>query len=193
MSRTVDGPADRSGERSGGSGRTALRLRRVLSTLLGGLFLFLLLVYWPLAVREANAAWGWPAWDHPLAAVAGVLLIMAGAGVFGYAMAYMTLAGSGTPVPTDPPSRLVTSGPFSRSRNPIYAGYALVLVGEALLFGEAALYLYVLLALVFFQVTTVWFEEPRLRRKFGEEYQDYTRRVRRWLGRRRPQPTGHRT
>lgn len=161
----------------------AARLRRVLSAALGTLFLVALLIWGPIEVREANAERGWPVWGHPLARVAGVVLIMAGAGLVGYSMALMTRLGAGTPVPTDPPTRLVVQGAFRWSRNPIYLGYAVVLLGEALLFGEAALYLYWVGALVFFHATVVGYEEPRLRRRFGEEYERYARRVPRWLGR----------
>jgi len=155
--------------------------RRIFSTALGVTFLSLLFVYWPHQVREANRAWGWPVWEHSLGRVAGVLLILAGAGLVGYSMALMVRRGAGTPVPTDPPKRLVVSGPFHHSRNPIYIGYAAVVLGEALLFGQAALYLYVLVCLAFFELTIRRYEEPRLRRRFGEEYEHYAREVPRWV------------
>jgi protein-S-isoprenylcysteine O-methyltransferase Ste14 len=161
-------------------GRLALT-RRIFSTALGATFLFFLLVYWPHEVREANRAWGWPVWEHPLGRVAGVLLILAGAGLVGYSMALMVRRGAGTPVPTDPPTRLVVSGPFRRSRNPIYIGYLAVVLGEALLFGQAALYLYVLVCLAFFELTILGYEEPRLRRRFGAAYEGYAREVPRWV------------
>jgi len=156
-------------------------IRRVLSTALGVTFLFLLFVYWPHEVQKASRSWGWPVGEHPLARIGGVRLIMAGAGLVGYAMALMVRRGAGTPVPTDPPTRLVVSGPFRWSRNPIYVGYTAIVLGEALLFGEAALYLYVLVCLAFFELTILGYEEPRLRRLFGDEYRQYARQVPRWV------------
>lgn len=161
--------------------RSIALVRRTFSTALGVTFLFLLFVYWPHEVEKANQRWGWPTWEHPLARIGGVLLIMAGAGLVGYSMALMVRRGAGTPVPTDPPTRLVVSGPFRWSRNPIFIGYAVIVVGEALLFGQAALYLYVLACLAFFELTVRGYEEPRLRRLFGEEYERYARQVPRWL------------
>ena len=93
---------------------------------------------------------------------------------------------AGTPVPAAPPPRLVVSGFYRYVRNPIYAGFLAVLLGEALLFGSAGLLEYALIAWAIGAAAVRWYEEPRLARAFGAEYARYRRCVRAWLPRLRP-------
>ena len=94
-------------------------------------------------------------------------------------------AGEGTPAPFDAPRRFVARGPYRYVRNPMYLSFAMFLLGVALLFAHwswmIAAYAAALIVLV---NLFVWFyEEPVLRRKFGEEYAGYSARVARWLPR----------
>jgi protein-S-isoprenylcysteine O-methyltransferase Ste14 len=79
------------------------------------------------------------------------------------------------------PNRLVTTGAFALSRNPMYLGFALVLVGASAFSGGLSA---LLLALVFLPVADRWYipyEERLLAQAFGTAWEDYKRRVRRWL------------
>jgi protein-S-isoprenylcysteine O-methyltransferase Ste14 len=90
------------------------------------------------------------------------------------------------------PNALVTDGPFRYVRNPIYlAGITLVL-GVALLYSpwSAVDLAAPILLLVFFHVRVIRIEEPALRRRFGPPYDEYCRRVSRWMP--RPSPRGAR-
>lgn len=156
-------------------------VRRVASLALGAVFLTLLLWVWPLAFRRLNDAWGWPRWESAPTDALGVLLIASGAALFVWCAATLVRTGRGTPVPTDPPERLVAAGPYARSRNPMYLAYLAILLGEALLFGEAALLLYLGIAALGFRLLVARFEEPWLRRRFGDELERYAARVPRWL------------
>jgi protein-S-isoprenylcysteine O-methyltransferase Ste14 len=93
------------------------------------------------------------------------------------------LRGLGTPAPFDPPKKLVTEGPYRVVRNPMYWSVALVLGGEALVFRSATLIEILALFGVGVVAFVLLYEEPTLRRKFGSEYDDYCRRVPRWLPR----------
>jgi protein-S-isoprenylcysteine O-methyltransferase Ste14 len=163
-------------------------LRRVFSILLGAAFLILVFVYWPHEVLEARWAAAWPRWTFQsqpgwifLGRILGGTLILAGAGIFGYCTFLFGRKGSGTPVPTDPPERLVISGPFRWSRNPMYLAYTMILVGETLVIGHTALLLYTAICTAAFHCMAVG-EEVLLRRRFGEPYERYLRQVPRWLG-----------
>lgn len=161
--------------------RTLRALRRLASLALGAVFLILLFWVWPRDFRRLNEAWAWPRWEGPMVEATGVALLAAGlAAVVGCALV-LVRAGGGTPVPTDPPERLVAAGPFARSRNPIYLAYLLILLGEALLWGDAALLLYAALVAAATHLWVVLVEEPGLRRRFGEEFERYAGRVPRWL------------
>jgi protein-S-isoprenylcysteine O-methyltransferase Ste14 len=92
----------------------------------------------------------------------------------------------GTPVPAASPPRLVVSGWYRYVRNPIYAGFTIVLIGQALLFGSAGLLEYTVVAWIIGAAAVRWYEEPVLTRKFGADYQAYRRNVPAWIPRPRP-------
>ncbi len=92
----------------------------------------------------------------------------------------------GTPVPVASPPRLVVSGFYRYVRNPISVGFLIVLLGEALLFGSPGLLGYALIAWCVGAAAVRWYEEPRLARAFGAEYQAYRQAVPAWLPRLHP-------
>lgn len=100
--------------------------------------------------------------------------------------------GEGTIMPWDPTRRLLIAGLYRHVRNPMILSLILLQVGEALLFASWGI---ALLALLNFLVNTVYFifsEEPGLKERFGDEYVEYTKHVRRWIPRLRPWlPGGH--
>ena len=112
----------------------------------------------------------------------GIVLIVLGVGVAALGLRWFAVAGT-TPNPMQPQNatRLVISGPYAMSRNPMYVGDAIILAGIAVWIGSV-LNLFVLAAFVWiidrFQIAT---EEKVLSGIFGDEYAAYRRRVRRWL------------
>jgi protein-S-isoprenylcysteine O-methyltransferase Ste14 len=90
--------------------------------------------------------------------------------------------GHGTPAPFAPPQRLVVVGFYRYVRNPMYVGFAAGWIGLWIIFGHADLSLSAAVAVVALAVHlfVMFYEEPTLRRKFGAEYDEYRRNVRRW-------------
>jgi protein-S-isoprenylcysteine O-methyltransferase Ste14 len=88
--------------------------------------------------------------------------------------------GRGTPAPFDPPRRLVIRGPYRFVRNPMYIGAGLALGGAALFFESVPLLAYCSGFLFASHLFVVGYEEPTLSRTFGQEYEAYCHRVRRW-------------
>jgi protein-S-isoprenylcysteine O-methyltransferase Ste14 len=88
------------------------------------------------------------------------------------------LRAKGTPVPFNPPPRLVTSGPYGRSRNPMLTGVFLFLLGLGLAMNSVSL---VLFFLPLFILANVWelkaIEEPELVKRLGDDYTEYRRRT----------------
>ena len=79
------------------------------------------------------------------------------------------------------PKKLVTNGLFQYTRNPIYLGFTMALLGIAILLGSATAFIPVL---VFFLITNFWyipFEEKNMVAIFGQDYLFYKRKVRRWI------------
>jgi protein-S-isoprenylcysteine O-methyltransferase Ste14 len=141
-------------------------------------------IAWALAVAAGLAL----DWLHPLRLMPwSIVLVLFGVLVFALALvlllwAVMTIREAGSHVETHlPTTRIVHSGPYRFSRNPIYLAMMLGLVGLSVAFNS----LWVLAMLVpFFLVIrygVVAREEAYLERKFGDLYRLYRSRVRRWL------------
>ena len=114
---------------------------------------------------------------------AGLIPFTLGACVSLWCVKDFVVRGRGTPAPFDPPTRLVLQGPYRYVRNPMYVGLFLVLIGEAMLYSSFFVLLYSLFLVAAAHIFVVFYEEPTLRRKFGESYEQYLRSVPRWLPR----------
>jgi protein-S-isoprenylcysteine O-methyltransferase Ste14 len=127
---------------------------------------------WELAVLPVGLA----RWAGPVPIAVGAL---------GYLTCALDFAitGEGTPAPIDPPRTLVTRGFYRLVRNPMYLSVLSVLIGEAMLFGSATLLAFGMALAVVFHLFVVLVEEPGLRARFGTAYEEYCRRVPRWVPR----------
>lgn len=103
-----------------------------------------------------------------------------GYGLYRGAGRYRAVHHAGPPGFAHPPDRLLTTGPYALSRNPMYLGHLVFLAGLALATGSA-----VAVAGLLWQWrrlgARVLEDEERLERIFGDEYREYVRRVPRWL------------
>lgn len=89
--------------------------------------------------------------------------------------------GETTVKPFEDPSLLITSGPFSISRHPMYLGMASILLGVAFIMGTVISFVFPMLFVVAMELLFISHEEEDLERIFGEKYREYRRRVRRWV------------
>ncbi len=131
----------------------------------------------------------------PIVVIACELILRAGALAFdpwgipllvlGYAQYrlvgnFRTARGGGGPGIANPPTRVVAEGPYRLTRNPMYLGHIIFMLGLALTLRS-------LVALAILVLRAIWFhhrvlaDEARLTARFGAEYTDYTRRVKRWV------------
>ena len=106
--------------------------------------------------------------------IGGGLLVLSCVGWF-------VVVGRGTPAPFDPPRSFVPGGPYRWVRNPMYLGALLVLVGFGLWHASGSMVLLALPALALAHLFVVLYEEPTLRRRFGQPYVAYLARVNRWV------------
>ena len=138
-----------------------------LAAIFGGLALDRQL--WPLRIPS------WYGWD----VMAAVLIIAFALLVF---PSIARFVGSKTTLfPFRASSRLVTTGAYRFSRNPMYLGFALLTVAAGLMLETWWPVLLLPAAIALLQVVVIAREEQYLARRFGQEYIDYCRRVRRWL------------
>ena len=118
--------------------------------------------------------------------VLGALMIAAGLPVLLDSFARFAIQGLGTPAPVAPPQHLIVTGLYRYVRNPMYVAVSLLIFGQGFLFGDIPLLEYGLVVCLGFFAFVLLYEEPALRRKFGDEYRLYCARVPRWIPRLRP-------
>jgi protein-S-isoprenylcysteine O-methyltransferase Ste14 len=130
--------------------------------------------------------------------LAGVAMVAVGAALLLACIWEFAHRGRGTLSPVDPPRELVVRGLYRYVRNPMYLSVTLIVLGEVLLTGSRALLAYWAIWFVCVNLFVIGYEEPHLRRRFGESYERYTRTVRRWIPRARaslpsesPRPPAH--
>lgn len=121
-----------------------------------------------------------------LALIGGSLLIALGAATYFACQWDFAFFGRGTPAPIDEPRKFVSRGLYRHVRNPMYLGVLTTIVGWATLFRTTALLWYALGVAIAFHLFVLLYEEPHLKRVFGQEYEEYCARVNRWLPARRP-------
>lgn len=133
-------------------------------------------VLWPLLLLALQAVIdrGWPQLN-----LWGLPLLAWGYGQYKLAGILRTERGGGGPGLSNPPERLVTTGPYRFTRNPMYLGHLVFFLGLAITFSG--------LAWLLFAAHLVWFDrraradETHLLELFGPAYADYRGRVKRWV------------
>jgi protein-S-isoprenylcysteine O-methyltransferase Ste14 len=137
-----------------------------LMTLLIGIALRRSLPFPLFATSEATIA----AW---VLVVAGLLLVAWGAS---------TMLRAGTRIdPTKPTTTIVRSGPFRFTRNPLYLAMAILYSGLSIYFQSLPALLLLPAAMTLMYYAVIRHEERYLEGKFGNEYRDYRKSVRRWV------------
>jgi len=115
----------------------------------------------------------------------GVPLIVLGASGLLWCIWQFFSEGRGTLAPVDAPKHLVVRGLYTYVRNPMYVSVATILIGETILFLSTAIMIEAGIFMVLAYSFVVFYEEPTLRRQFGESYERYSQTVGRWIPRRR--------
>lgn len=151
-----------------------------LFTVFGGPgILLVLLPWWMTRGRLPVSEPAWRVWVAATLIAAGVPLLLESTVRF-------IVKGRGALVPSVPTEHLVLSGFYRFVRNPMYLGVFSVLLGEAVLFRSASIGSELAIAIACVNLFVHLYEEPKLRRAFGEEYQRYCENVPRWLPRMKP-------
>lgn len=114
-------------------------------------------------------------------ALIAVVLFVVGAAIYLWCVWDFATFGRGTPAPIDAPKKLVVRGLYRYVRNPMYVGMFLVLLGWLVLFQTIAILLYLVCWATVVHLFVVFYEEPRLRKLFGDDYEKYRYTTGRWL------------
>ena len=126
--------------------------------------------------------WLWPAatWDHAWAGALGAVLFWGGLALMAWAI--WTFRQQRTSVvPHQMPARIITTGPFAFTRNPIYLGDLMVLAGVVLGQGAYLMAGLVPLLAVILARRFIAPEEARMKQSYETEFARYAQKTRRWL------------
>ena len=117
--------------------------------------------------------------QHPYTKIG--LLLTAGSLLMVFYLRYIFYHRDTTIKPFAKSDQLITNGIYRISRNPIYIGMVVFLVGTAILFGSATPWIVIPFYPWLINRKFILIEEEMLEKEFGEEYRKYKSRVRRWI------------
>lgn len=126
---------------------------------------------------------------NTFALIAGLLLIFTGLYIMILTITKFVRIGKGTLAPWSPTGKLVIDGMYRYVRNPMIIGVLIVLTGESIAILSLNIFIW---TLIFFIINNIWYifyEEPDLEKKFGDEYRKYKKSVPRWIPRLEPYKT----
>ncbi len=113
--------------------------------------------------------------------VPGLAVFFAGLAIYLWCAWDFAVKGFGTPAPIDAPRLLVVKGLYRFTRNPMYVGVSAMILGQAIYYRSWSIVVYMCVIVLAFNLFVRLYEEPTLRRLFGEPYNEYCRKVPRWF------------
>jgi protein-S-isoprenylcysteine O-methyltransferase Ste14 len=138
-----------------------------------------------LVFAVAGGAWA-PLLDRPRWHFVLAGLALAPVGAVAIQAVREFVAHGGTPVPLDPPTSLVTTGPYAYLANPMQVASSVLLAAWGFLLVSSAIVAGAVMAAAFSAGLAAWTEDGELRQRFGAEWEEYRDGVRLWLPRWRP-------
>lgn len=159
-------------------------LRHLMSILLLPFTVVAVVPYWLLtALVVSDSRWLVSSPITWLSRSTGVVFIIAGFVLFSWCVSLFVRVGQGTLAPWDPTRNLVAVGPYRFVRNPMITGVALLLIGQALIWGSWVVGIWAGVFIIINHVYFVFLEEPGLEERFGEPYRLYKDNIPRWVPR----------
>jgi protein-S-isoprenylcysteine O-methyltransferase Ste14 len=154
----------------------------------GGLMMFVLPA---IVIEGSGTAWAQP-WRRPVWQFNLMTQLLAVPALIGLSAVHeFVTRGGGTPVPFDPPRRLVTTGLYAYVRNPMQISGVLLLGLLGLVLENLWISAAGVMAHVYASGLAAWDEGEDLRRRFGQDWLVYRGAVRAWLPRWRPWLRNH--
>ena len=115
-----------------------------------------------------------------LSSLLGLIFLLAGVFLVFFSFRFMRKMET-TFIPDGTPKKLISSGPFKISRNPIYLGMFLVLFGIAFLMSSLSAAIIAIVFGLIINFTWIAHEEKKLNELFSEDWKNYSSKVRRWI------------
>jgi protein-S-isoprenylcysteine O-methyltransferase Ste14 len=125
--------------------------------------------------------YAWAATVYVRSLVLAIVLAIAGAGLGVWGERTFHVAGTEVMPVSATNKKVVTTGPFRFTRNPMYSGLILIALGIAVYVGTLPFFAVPVLVFLLCHFVFVPFEEAKMQRQHGDLYTDYIHRVRRWI------------
>jgi protein-S-isoprenylcysteine O-methyltransferase Ste14 len=113
--------------------------------------------------------------------VSGSIVVVFGSVLTIWSCLLQCVKGKGTTAFSEPATKLVVSGPYRIVRNPMMIGLFIFFAGFGIVCDLVAMFLILPILMIAIHLFTIYIEEPGLKRRFGREWTDYTKKVPRWL------------
>ncbi len=117
----------------------------------------------------------------PVCIIPGIIFILIGIFIVFLCAKDFYVKGKGTLAPWSPPKKLVSIGLYRYTRNPMYIGVIILVLGFTVFFLSRVLLIYLSGLIIGFHLRVVFYEEPQLKKLFGKEWDDYKAKNSRWL------------
>ena len=153
------------------------RGRRVITSI-AFLFLLICIIFIILTAIWIDQLLGFPAmFPWPVNVIMAIPILATGSFLWGWSL-LLFFKSKGTPVPFNPPPKLVDTGPYARVRNPMVSGVLITLFGVGVLLKSISLtFIFSPVFFVFVYIVLKVIEEPELELRLGESYREYKKRV----------------
>ena len=163
--------------------RRSLSVPKKMVPVVWTIIILVIMVLLPWAVSNIGPRWGWSDNTPSCWNLVGLVAVAAGLGMYAWCLvfhyqSYRTAVRLGF----SPPG-LVVNGPYQISRNPMYVSGLFAWLGWVVFYGSPAVLAGFLFLWIVFTVRVIPYEERQLVELFGDEYLEYKRSVRRWIGR----------
>lgn len=149
---------------------------------LGIVFAAIFFIVIPLILIYFNNFFHLPVYSNYYFKIIGYIFFVIGLFLVFYFSAVHMKTGRATPIPViEKPRKFIAKGFYKYCRNPMYLSDLLVFFGGFLILGHLLLLVYFLISFPVIYLFVVYVEEPELRRVFGKQYIEYTKKVPRWV------------
>jgi protein-S-isoprenylcysteine O-methyltransferase Ste14 len=164
-------------------GRHELLLPKWMIPLVWAVIVLVIQILLPWVVAQLGPRFGWsqliPSWWN----LAGLMAVAIGLGLYAWCLAFHYKGYRASVRISFSPPHLVIAGPYKISRNPMYVSGLFVWLGWTVFYGSPAVFVMLVLLWFVFALRVIPHEERLLEGLFGEDYLEYKRSVRRWIGR----------
>lgn len=147
------------------------------------IIVLVILVVLPWGIAQIGPRFGWskmtPAWWN----LTGLIAVALGLGLYAWCLVNHYRSYRAAVRVSFSPPHLVITGPYKISRNPMYVAGLFAWCGWTVFYGSPAVFVGLVLLWSGFTFRVIPQEERQLEVLFGEEYLEYKRSVRRWIGR----------